>query len=83
MGRRLPHQEPEEYRDSSVRLLLEVPEDEDDEDMQWDITVCGDRFLVFGGEDEDVGLCLGEGLIVGARWQDCWSRSGLPRRLTK
>jgi len=34
-----------------VRLVLEVPEE--DEDMRWDITVCGDRFLVFSGEEED------------------------------
>src|SRR5215216_3041465 len=36
--------------DGKITLLLEVPDD--DEDMQWDITVCNDRFLVFSGDDE-------------------------------
>jgi hypothetical protein len=38
-----------------ITLLLELPDD-DDEDMQWDITVCNDRFLVFSGDDEMSGF---------------------------
>ena len=37
--------------DGKVSLVLEVPDE--DEDMRWNITVCGDRFLVFSGEEED------------------------------
>jgi hypothetical protein len=34
-----------------VTLRLAIPDDE--EEMQWEITVIGDRFLVFGGPEED------------------------------
>ena len=42
--------------DNRVSLVLELPpeeEGEEAEEMQWDITVVGDRFLVFGGSEED------------------------------
>jgi hypothetical protein len=37
-------------------MVLELPPDdegEEAEEMQWDVTVIGDRFLVFGGPEED------------------------------
>lgn len=34
-----------------ISLVVEIPDE--DEEIQWDITVIGDRFLVFGGEEED------------------------------
>ncbi len=40
--------------DTSIRMVIEIP-DEDDE-MQWDVTAIGDRFLVFTGESEMSGF---------------------------
>ena len=37
--------------DGKVSLVVEIPEE--GEEMQWDITVIGDRYLVFGGPEED------------------------------
>ena len=37
--------------EGKVTLLLDIPEA--DEEMQWEITGIGDRFLVFGGPEED------------------------------
>jgi len=40
--------------DASISLVIEIPDA--GEDMQWDITVIGDRFLVFTGENEMSGF---------------------------
>ena len=40
--------------DGKVSLVIEIPDA--GEDMHWDITVVGDRFLVFGGENEMSGF---------------------------
>jgi hypothetical protein len=40
--------------DGKISLIIEIPDE--DEEMQWDITVVGDRFLVFTGEDEMSGF---------------------------
>lgn len=40
--------------DGKVSLVIEIPDA--GEDMQWDITVIGDRFLVFTGESEMSGF---------------------------
>jgi hypothetical protein len=40
--------------DASISLVIEIPDA--GEDMQWDITSIGDRFLVFTGESEMSGF---------------------------
>ena len=40
--------------DGRVSLVIEIPDA--GEDMQWDITTIGDRFLVFTGENEMSGF---------------------------
>jgi hypothetical protein len=40
--------------EGKVSLLIEIPDA--GEDMQWDIAVIGDRFLVFTGENEMSGF---------------------------
>ena len=45
--------------DNRVSFVLELPpeeEGEEAEEMQWDITICGDRLLVFSGEDDMAGF---------------------------
>jgi hypothetical protein len=37
--------------EGKISLVVEIPDA--GEDMQWDITVVGDRFLVFGGPEEN------------------------------
>jgi len=37
--------------DGKISLVVEIPDA--GEDMRWDITVVADRFLVFGGEEEN------------------------------
>lgn len=40
--------------DASISLVIEIPDE--GEEMQWDITAIGDRFLVFTGESEMSGF---------------------------
>jgi hypothetical protein len=42
--------------DGKISLIIEIPDA--GEDMQWDITVVGDRFLVFSGENEMSGFVM-------------------------
>jgi len=65
-GRRLPHQEPEEYRGQQCRLLLEVPEDEDDEICNGTSPFAATASL-YSAERMRCRACLGEGFDRGSK----------------
>jgi hypothetical protein len=47
-----------ETGDGKINVVVELPEEEDEEaeEIEWDITVIGDRFLLFSGDDEMSGF---------------------------